>query len=107
MICISLAAAAAENQIRLLRSMINLQIYQKYLIAECEVIRDIRILRGCGELEEGTYETGSYTYELSLSGNTIIVTLQEPYETLCIETDEDGTLMDYEAYRDPEEIINE
>lgn len=105
LICISLAAAAAENQVRLLKCMINLRECQKYLSAECDVIRDLRRLAACGELKEETYQTVLYTYEVSIHEKDLYVTISDPYEVLIVQVSEDGTIMDYEAMRDPDEIM--
>lgn len=105
LICISLVSAAAENQVRLLKSMINLRACQKYLSAECEVIRDLRRLIECGELGEETYQTVLYTYEVSIHEKDLYVTISDPYEVLIVQVSEHGTIMDYEAMRDPDEIM--
>lgn len=105
LICISLASAAAENQVRLLKCMINLRECQKYLSAECEVIRDLRRLAACGELKEETYQTALYTYEVSMHEKDLYVTISDPYELLIVQVSEDGTIMDYEAMRNPDEIM--
>lgn len=99
--CISLAAVVSENRIRLLRSMINLRISQRYLSAECDVLRMIGDLAACGDLENGSYETASFAFALEMRGDLLYVEIAEPYETLIVEMADETHLYDYQAFRDP------
>lgn len=104
--CISLAAVVNENQIRFTKAMINLQTNQKYLSAECDVLRMIQAMAACGDLEDGSYETASFSFTLEVQGELLYVKIDEPYEELLVEMADETHLYDYQAYREGIEIMD-
>jgi len=104
--CISLAAVVNENQIRFAKAMINLQTNQKYLSAECDVLRMIQAMAACGDLEDGSYETASFSFTLEVQGELLYVKIDEPYEELLVEMADETHLYDYQAYREGIEIMD-
>ena len=98
--CTAFIFMFADSEMRMMKTMNNLQTAQKYLNAETEVIMDIRNLLDCGVLDEGTYETMHYAYEISKGFDSVTAVIFDPYEELLIETDENRRIIDYETIRD-------
>lgn len=96
--CISLILTSAENDIRMMKTMVNLKTAEAYLEAEGEVIHHIRCLIQSDELTDGTYHTASYAYMLQMEEGILITEIMDPQEVLIIEYEE-GVLMDYQTSR--------
>lgn len=99
----SLIMTAYENDVRMVRTVINLKTAQEYLNAETEVIADIRCRLEKDELADGRYECTGYSYGITLSNDLIHCEIDEPYETLIIER-RDQRIIDYTVYRDAADI---
>lgn len=94
----SLIVTAYENDVRMVRTVINLKTAQEYLNAETEVIADIRCRLEKDELTDGRYECAGYAYGITVSDDLISCEIDEPYETLIIELKEER-IIDYTSYR--------
>ena len=97
---------AADNDVRMMRAMLNLKTAAEYLDAECEVIHDISCILANGKEEEmeGVHATASCRYELRVNGENMQAVIYDPYEILDLEI-RDGRIFDYSAYREEQTDI--
>ena len=102
--CTSLIMIAADNDVRMMRAMLNLKTAARYLDAECEVIHDISCMLQSEEEMEGVHETSSYRYTLRIRDDRLQAEIQDPYEILDLEI-KDGRIFDYSAYREEQTDI--
>lgn len=101
--CTSLIMIASENDVRMMKTMLNLKTAEKYLEAECEVIHDIRCLLADGQEMEGIHSSASYQYDILSCDETICVRIIDPQEILYLEI-RGGRIFDYTAERPPQDI---
>jgi hypothetical protein len=97
--CFTLLGAAADNDIRTMKTLINLKQAEIYLEAECEVIHDIRCYLQNEDVQSGMRRTSSFMYYLEVSDEELTARIIEPSESLHIEI-RDGKIFDYTAERD-------
>lgn len=104
--CTSLIMLSADNDVRMMRAMLNLKTAAEYLDAECEVIHDISCMLANGEEEEmeGVHATASYRYELRVNGENMQAQILDPYEILELEIRQ-RRIFDYSAYREEQTDI--
>ena len=96
--CFALLGTAMDNDIRTMKTLLNLQKAQEYLDAESEVIHDIRCLLLNDNAQSGLRHTSSAVYFLDVSDDSLRAEISNPPETLFIEL-RDGKIFDYTAER--------
>ena len=96
--CFALLGTAMDNDIRTMKTLINLQKAQAYLDAESEVIHDIRCMLLQDNVQSGIRHTSSVVYFLDVSDEYLIAQISDPAETLTIELAE-GRIFDYTSER--------
>lgn len=96
--CFALLGTAMDNDIRTMKTVINLQKAQAYLNAESEVIHDIRCMLADGSVQSGIRHTSDCVYFLDVGDESLIAEIDDPVETLHIEL-RDGKIFDYTCER--------
>ena len=99
LLVITICSNAMVNDQNRLKTLINHRKSQEYLLAESAVVNDI-LCRNTDGISEGTYSTETVSYELSEKENHLFAAILYPVqETMIIEVDEDGYIVDYEVLR--------